>query len=111
MPSIKLETSAALTKLQEQTLALEITEIASAMLNKPVEVIQVRVAGNLTLTFGGAPADDSAFLEIALIGNIRDEVKAELPKTFAELFKKYGIDPKKLFLHYTETTPSAWGWL
>ena len=23
----------------------------------------------------------------------------------------YDIDPKKFFLNYQETTPSAWGWL
>ena len=51
------------------------------------------------------------FLSIALIGNIAPDVKSSLPGKFADLFAKYGIDAKKLFLNYTETAPECWGWL
>ena len=111
MPSLKFETSAVLSEEQEQTLALEIGALAADLLNKPLAVIQVRIDSGMTIAFGGAAASDSAFLHIALIGEIKPEVKAELPAKFAALFEKYGVDPKRLFLNYQETAPTAWGWL
>jgi hypothetical protein len=111
MPSLKFETSAVLSQAQEQALALEIGNLASAMLNKPLSVVQVRVESGVTVAFGGEITQDSAFLCIALIGAIAPEVKKELPAKFAELFAKYGINSKRLFLNYQETEPTAWGWL
>ena len=111
MPSIKFETSAALTSEQEKCAALEITALCAELLNKPVAVIQVRVESSLTISFGGEVSENSAFLSIAMIGKIAPEVRAVLPEKFAALFEKYGIDRKKIFLNYTETAPEAWGWL
>lgn len=111
MPSLKFETSVTLSEAQEQAIALEISTLASQLLNKPLAVIQVRVESNTTIAFGGKITQDSAFLGIALIGVIAPDVKKELPAKFAELFAKYGINPKHLFLNYQETDPSAWGWL
>ena len=111
MPSLKFETSVVLSAAQEQAIALEISQLAAQLLNKPLEVIQVRVQSGVTVAFGGRITKNSAFLGIALIGEIKPEVKQVLPEKFAELFKKYEIDPKCLFLNYQETAPSAWGWL
>ena len=111
MPSLKLETSVNLTKDEEKTLALEIALLASQLLNKPLAVVQVRIQSGLTVAFGSEVSEASAFLSIALIGNIAPDVKSSLPGKFADLFAKYGIDAKKLFLNYTETAPECWGWL
>lgn len=111
MPSLKFETSVTLSEAQEQAIALEITDLSAQLLNKPVAVIQVRVESGVTISFGGKITQDSAFLGIALIGAIAPETKKELPAKFAELFSKYGINPKHIFLNYQETDPSAWGWL
>ena len=111
MPSLKFETSVTLSQAQEQAISLEISTLAAQLLNKPLAVIQVRVKSGVTIAFGGEIAQDSAFLGIALIGEINPDVKKELPAKFAELFAKYGINPKHIFLNYQETTPSAWGWL
>ena len=111
MPSIKLETSAVLTPEQEKSVALEITTLSAELLNKPVEVVQVRVESGMTVTFGGESSNASAFLAIAMIGKISPDTRAILPEKFAALLAKYGIDSKKLFLNYTETAPEAWGWL
>lgn len=110
MPSIKLETSAVLTKEQEAALALEITELSAVLLNKPVEVIQVRIESNVTISFGGVVSLNSAFLSIAMIGNIAHDVRPTLPEKFAAILSKYGINKKQLFLNYTETPFDAWGW-
>ncbi|MBR2632286.1 MAG: hypothetical protein IKD29_02460 [Lentisphaeria bacterium] len=110
MPSIKLETSAVLTKEQEAALALEITDLSAVLLNKPVEVIQVRIESNVTISFGGKVSQNSAFLSIAMIGNISPDVRPTLPEKFASMLSKYGIDKKQLFLNYTETPFEAWGW-
>lgn len=111
MPSLKFETSAVLSEAQEQAIALEISTLAAKLLNKPLAVIQVRVESGVTISFGGEITQDSAFLGIALIGAIAPETKKELPAKFAELFAKYEINPKRIFLNYQETEPSAWGWL
>ena len=111
MPSLKFETSAVLSEAQEQAIALEISTLAAQLLNKPLAVIQVRVESGVTISFGGEITQDSAFLGIALIGAIAPEIKKELPAKFAELFAKYEINPKRIFLNYQETEPSAWGWL
>ena len=111
MPSIKLETSAILTSEQEKSAALEITALCAELLNKPVEVIQVRVESGVTISFGGKFSGKSAFLAIAMIGKIAPETRAVLPEKFAALLEKYGIDGKELFLNYTETAPESWGWL
>ena len=111
MPSLKFETSAVLSETQEQAIALEISTLAAQLLNKPRAVIQVRVESGVTIAFGGEITPDSAFLGIALIGAIAPEIKKELPAKFAELFAKYEINPKHIFLNYQETEPSAWGWL
>ena len=111
MPSLKFETSVSLSQAQEQAISLEITNLAAQLLNKPVAVIQVRVQSSVTIAFGGEITPDSAFLGIALIGEINPDVKKELPAKFAELFAKYGINPKRIFLNYQETSPAAWGWL
>ena len=111
MPSLKFETSAVLSEAQEQAIALEISTLAAQLLNKPLAVIQVRVESGVTISFGGEITQDSAFLGIALIGAIAPETKKELPAKFAELFAKYEINPKRIFLNYQETEPSAWGWL
>lgn len=111
MPSLKFETSVTLSEAQEQALAIEIGELASKLLNKPLAVIQVRVTSAVTMAFGGEICQNSAFLSIALIGEIAPETKKELPEKFAAVLSKYDIDPKKFFLNYQETTPSAWGWL
>lgn len=110
MPSIKLETSVSLTKEEKNTLALEITTLAAELLNKPVEYVQVRVEGDVSIAFGGSISDASAFLSIAMIGNIAPDTRASLPEKFGGLLEKYGIDRNKLFLNYTETAPEAWGW-
>ena len=111
MPSLKFETSVTLSQAQEQAIALEISTLAAQLLNKPLAVIQVRVESGVTIAFGGDITQDSAFLGIALIGAIAPEIKKELPAKFAELFAKYEINPKRIFLNYQETEPSAWGWL
>lgn len=111
MPSLKFETSVTLSQAQEQAISIEISTLAAQLLNKPLAVIQVRVESGVTIAFGGEIAQDSAFLGIALIGEINPDVKKELPAKFAELFAKYGINPKHIFLNYQETPPSAWGWL
>ena len=111
MPSIKLETSAVLSEAQEQAAALEISKLAAELLNKPLEVIQVRIESGVTIAFAGNITQDSAFLHIALIGAIAPEVKAVLPEKFAALLGKYDIDPKRLFLNYLETARESWGWL
>ena len=111
MPSIKLETSAILSKAEETTLALEIANLAAAQLNKPLSVVQVRIQSAITVTFGDDTQSGSAFLHIALIGKIAQETKDALPEQFAAILEKYGIDRSRLFLHYTETDASAWGWL
>ena len=111
MPSIKLETSANLSREEESRLALEIANLAAAELNKPLSVVQVRVQGGLTVSVGDTVCSDSAFLHFALIGKISPEVKSTLPEKFTVLLEKYGINKKHLFLHYTETAPDAWGWL
>lgn len=111
MPSIKLETSAVITKEQEHTLALEIAKFAAEQLNKPLSVVQVRIQSGITVTFGDNSESGSAFLHIALIGEIAQETKAALPEKFAAILEKYGIDRNRLFLHYTETGYGSWGWL
>ena len=111
MPSIKLETSVVLSKEEESRLALEIANLAATELNKPLSVVQVRIQSGLTISFGNTITSNSAFLHFALIGGIAPEVKASLPEKFAALLEKYQIEKKTLFLHYTETTSDAWGWL
>ena len=111
MPSVKIETSAVLSKAQEQALAIETGKIVSELLNKPLPVIQVRVASGLTMAFGGEIADDSAYVSIALIGRIARETRPLLPERFTALLARYGVDPRKVFLNYAETEPDAWGWI
>ena len=111
MPSIKIETSVVLSKAQEQALALEAGKIVSALLNKPLPVIQVRVESGMTVAFGGEIADASAFVSIALIGRIASETRPLLPGKFTELLARYGVEPRKVFLNYTETDADAWGWI
>lgn len=111
MPSIKIETSAVLSKAQEQALAIETGKIVSELLGKSLSVIQVRVASGLTMAFGGEIADDSAYVSIALIGRIAQEKRPLLPEKFTALLARYGVDPKKVFLNYAETESDAWGWI
>ena len=111
MPSIKIESSVVLSKAQEQALAVETGKIVSELLNKPLPVIQVRVSSGLTMAFGGGIADDSAYISIALIGRIAQEKRPLLPQRFTALLARYGVDPRKVFLNYTETDADAWGWI
>lgn len=111
MPSLKLETSAALSQAQEQALALEIGTLAAELLSKPLSVVQVRIESRKTIAFGGEITEDSAFLSIALIGEIAPEVKKILPEKFTALLEKYEIAPERVFLNYRETPASAWGWI
>ena len=111
MPSIKLETSVVLSREEESTLALEIANFAAVQLNKPLEVVQVRIQSGITVSFGDNLDAGSAFLHIALIGKIAQDTKTALPEKFATVLEKYGVDRSRLFLHYTETDADAWGWL
>ncbi len=110
MPSFKLETSAKLDSRQEQELALAISKLGAMLLDKPETAIQVRVQSNLTVSFGGTSSEKSAFLVISLIGTIAADVRKTLPEKFGALLSRYGVDPKKIFLHYEESDVSAWGW-
>lgn len=111
MPSIKLETSVVLSKDEESALALEIANFAAVQLNKPLEVVQVRIQSGITVSFGDNLNAGSAFLHIALIGKIAPDTKSAFPEKFAAILEKYGVDRSRLFLHYTETDANAWGWL
>ena len=86
MPSLKFETSVTLSQAQEQAISIEISTLAAQLLNKPLAVIQVRVESGVTIAFGGEIAQDSAFLGIALIGEINPDVKKELPANFCRQF-------------------------
>lgn len=110
MPSIKLETSAKLDSRQERELALEISKLAAALLNKPETVFQVRVQSGLAIAFGGTVDERSAFLVISLIGTIAPEVRKTLPEQFGTLLFRYGVDPQRIFLRYQESDVSTWGW-
>lgn len=110
MPSIKLETSAVLTKEQEKTLALQISSLCAKELNKPESVIQVRVESSLTISFGGTVDTSSAFIVIAFIGTASEELRKTLPGKFGDLLAPYNIDPKKIFLRYMGSDASCWGW-
>lgn len=110
MPSVKLETSSVLTGDQEKLLALRLSALCAEKFKKPESVVQVRVRSGLTMSFGGAVAEDSALVEFALIGKIAEEVKTALPGEVAELLAPFGVDAKRLFLRYVETDASAWGW-
>ena len=111
MPSIKIETSVVLSKAQEQALAIEAGKLAAELLKKPLPVIQVRVESGITTAFGGNIADDSAYVSIALIGRIAEETRPLLPEKFTTLLHRYGVDPRKVFLNYTESDASSWGWI
>ncbi|MBO5761999.1 MAG: hypothetical protein J6S53_10720 [Lentisphaeria bacterium] len=110
MPSIKLETSAVLTKEQEKTLALQVSKLCADILHKPESVVQVRIESSLTISFGGTVENDSAFIVIAFIGSVSEEQRTLLPGRFGELLAPYGIDPKKIFLRYMGSDASCWGW-
>lgn len=110
MPSIKLETSAILSKDQEKTLALDISALCAKILNKPESVVQVRIESNMTISFGGTAAADSAFIVIAFIGSVTPEASEAFPAKFGELLAPYKIDPKKIFLRYMGSDASCWGW-
>ena len=109
MPSVKLETSANLTKDQEKDLALAISKLCAETLHKPESVVQVRIESNMTISFGGTVNNDSAFIVIAFIGTVSEETKS-LPGKFGELLAPYGIDAKKIFLRYMGSDASCWGW-
>ena len=110
MPSIKLETSALLTKDQEKDLALAVSRLCAETLNKPESVVQVRIESNMTISFGGAVNNDSAFIVIAFIGSVTEEAAKTFPVKFGELLAPYNIDPKKIFLRYMGSDASCWGW-
>ncbi|MBR2363562.1 MAG: hypothetical protein IKA79_00025 [Lentisphaeria bacterium] len=110
MPSIKLETSAGLSKDQEKTLALAISKLCAETLHKPESVVQVRIESNMTVSFGGTVDQSSAFIVIAFIGSVSEETARIFPVKFGELLAPFGIDPKKIFLRYMGSDASCWGW-
>ena len=110
MPSIKLETSAPLTKEQEKELALAISSLCAKELGKPESVVQVRVESSMTISFGGVADSSSAFLVIAFIGSVSESCAKTLPGKVGALLAPYGIDPKKIFLRYMGSDASCWGW-
>ena len=110
MPSIKIETSAVLSVEQKEKIALQVSSSCAQWLGKPENVVQVRIEDGLTVSFGGTVCKDSAFIVIALIGEIDPAVKSTLPAGFADILKPCGIDPKRIFIRYMESGASAWGW-
>ena len=110
MPVVKLTTSRKLERGDQENLAIELTNIVSRELNKPVSVTQAIVSDDNVMAFGGNFIAPSAFIALMSIGGLNPDACKRLSAAFCELLGRYGISSQRVYICFNDKKATEFGW-
>ena len=111
MPTVKLTISQKFDREDKENLAVEISNIVSKELNKPLAVTQAIVADDAIVSFGGNFIAPSAFIVVMSIGGLTPDACKRLTAAMCDLLaKKYGVSSQRVYINFCEKRGTEWGW-
>ncbi|MEM6823293.1 MAG: phenylpyruvate tautomerase MIF-related protein [Verrucomicrobiota bacterium] len=109
MPLVKFSTNTSLSEGARHAAALELSKLASEVLEKSEDYVQVLVSGDQTMTFG-AKTDPTAYLEVYSLG-MTEEHAGKLSRMLSEfLTERFSIASDRVFIRMLDHPRPFWGW-
>ena len=109
MPTVQVTTSTKLNIDVKKSLATELSASIAKILSKPEAYVQVVVSDDAVIAFGGHIDLLSAFVRVYSIGDISSASCKQLSADFADIFRKAGVDPAKLYINFCPLSGTNWG--
>lgn len=107
MPFINTKVTNEITKEKEEMLKAELGK-AIALIGKGEAYLMLNFEDNCRLWFGGKNDEDTAFVEVSLLGHITKDKAQNLTAAICEVFEReLGISGDKVYVKYSET--DLWG--
>ncbi len=109
MPFIDAKISSKLSEAQLEQLKSEFGEAIELFPGKSENWLMCSISDNCKIWFKGDSAEDSAFIEVKLFGDVNevaaDRFTARICKYMSE---KLNISPARIYIRYAPST--VWGW-
>ncbi|KMT20875.1 phenylpyruvate tautomerase MIF-related protein [Clostridium cylindrosporum] len=111
MPYIDSSVSCKLTCEKIEKLKSKLGKAIEILPGKSEEWLFIRFKDAETLYFQGRELDNGAVIEIKMIGSKSRSEKEALTKKICSIYNKYlGMDPKNIYIIFTEAASENWGW-
>lgn len=111
MPYIDSSVSCKLTCEKIEKLKSKLGKAIEILPGKSEEWLFIRFKDSETLFFQGKELSNGAVIEIKMIGTKNKSDKEALTKEICHLYNKYlSIDPKNIYVIFTEASSENWGW-
>lgn len=109
MPSLTIHTNIHLEGFDTEKVLKLATRLMAESLEKPENVVMVRLEARSHLMFGGT-TDPAAFVEVISLG-LPDEAPAQLSESLSRFLKDNpGIRQERVFLHFPRVPRTHFGW-
>ncbi|MEG0642010.1 MAG: phenylpyruvate tautomerase MIF-related protein [Clostridium sp.] len=111
MPYIDSSVSCKLTCEKKEKLKSKLGKAIEILPGKTEEWLFIRLRDSETLYFQGKELDNGAVIEVKMIGCKSPSDKEALTQKICSIYNKYlGIDPKNIYIIFTEAASENWGW-
>lgn len=109
MPSLKLETTVALSDEKKKTILAALSKAVAETIGKPEQYVMVTTSHSAMLMSG--KAGEAAFVDIRSIGGLNSETNRQLSRQICKLLKdSLGIAPDRVYLNFNNVEAGNWGW-
>lgn len=111
MPYIDSSVSCKLTCEKKEKLKSKLGKAIEILEGKSEELLFIRFKDSESLYFQGKELENGAVIEIKMIGCKSKYEKEALTKKICGIYNKYlNIDPKNIYIIFTEVASENWGW-
>lgn len=109
MPTVQVTLSRRLHRADQQQLALALSSATASILSKPEAYVQVVIADDAIMAFGGNLVEDSAFVRVYSIGEFTPAASQKLSANYAVIFEAVGFTRGHLYINFSAQTGANWG--
>lgn len=111
MPYIDSCFSAKLTVEKKEKIKSKLGKAVELLSGKSEKFLFIRLHDSETLYFEGNELENGAIVEIKMIGTKNRDEKDALTNRICKIYNKYlSINPKNIYVIFTEATSENWGW-
>lgn len=111
MPYIDSSVSCKLTTEQKEKIKSKLGKAIELLSGKSEKFLFIRLRDCETLYFEGKELENGAVVEIKMIGTKNRSEKDALTNRLCKIYSKYlSINPKNIYIIFTEAKSENWGW-
>lgn len=109
MPLLKLQTSVQVPEPKREALLSSLSKTVARVMGKPEGYMMATLdCGAICM---GGKTQPAAFADVRGIGGFNPKVNAQLSKEVGDILRKeLSIDPKCIYMTFTDVAAQNWGW-